>query len=125
MFQSMTVKTRLLLGFLVVALLGAAVAGIGIFNMAAMNAQAEQAYESDLIGVSSTKEANINLIYIGRATAMSCYRAVPKSGKNIRPSSTARARSCMRNWNKHGRCFAPRRPRPCLPTLTGSLPLMN
>ncbi len=32
-----------------------------------MNAQAEQAYENDLLGISHTKEANINLIYIGRA----------------------------------------------------------
>ncbi len=68
MFNNMTVKARLLIGFLMVALLGAAVAGIGIFNMSKMNAQAERAYRDDLIGISSTKEANINLIYIARAT---------------------------------------------------------
>ena len=68
MFTSMTVKVRLLAGFLLVALLGAAVAGIGIFNMAKMHAQAEQAYANDLIGISAVKEANINLIYISRAT---------------------------------------------------------
>jgi methyl-accepting chemotaxis protein len=67
MFNTMTVKARLVTGFMLVAMLGAAVAGIGIFNMSKMNAQAERAYANDLLGVSATKEANINLIYIGRA----------------------------------------------------------
>ena len=66
MFATMSVRTRLLAGFMIVTLLGALVAGIGVFNMARMNAQAEQAYKSDLIGISSLKEANINMVYIGR-----------------------------------------------------------
>jgi methyl-accepting chemotaxis protein len=65
--KTMTVKTRLLAGFLMVALLGALVAAIGIYNMAKMNEQAEKAYNFDLLGVSHVKAANINLIYIGRA----------------------------------------------------------
>ncbi|HEY0062499.1 MAG TPA: MCP four helix bundle domain-containing protein, partial [Telluria sp.] len=68
MFQHITVRTRLLTGFLIVALLGALVAAIGIVNMSKMNAQAERAYANDLLGISAVKEANINLIYIGRAT---------------------------------------------------------
>ncbi|SHH04382.1 methyl-accepting chemotaxis protein [Massilia sp. CF038] len=68
MFQHTTVRTRLLTGFLIVALLGALVAAIGIYNMSKMNEQAERAYASDLIGISAVKEANINLIYIGRAS---------------------------------------------------------
>jgi methyl-accepting chemotaxis protein len=78
MFNTMTVKTRLLAGFLLVALLGAAVAGIGIFNMAKMNAQAERAYSDDLLGVSSTKEANINLIYVGRAVRNVMLSSTPE-----------------------------------------------
>jgi len=66
MFATMTVRARLLAAFLTIALLGAVVAGIGVFNMATMNAQAERAYASDLIGISSLKEANINMVYIGR-----------------------------------------------------------
>ena len=65
--NKLTVRTRLLAGFLAVALLGAVVAAIGIFNMAKMNTQAEMAYQHDLQGVSHVKEANIHLIYIGRA----------------------------------------------------------
>ena len=67
MFNDVKVRTRLLAGFLIVALIGAIVAGIGIFNMARMNDQAERAYANDLLGISATKEANINLIYIARS----------------------------------------------------------
>lgn len=67
MFNNMTVRTRLLAGFLLVALLGAIVAGVGIFNMAKVNNQSEHAYSNDLLGLSASKEANINLVYIARA----------------------------------------------------------
>jgi methyl-accepting chemotaxis protein len=66
MFATMTVRTRLQGGFMVVALLGALVAGIGVFNMAKMNDQAERAYHVDLLGISSLKQANINMVYMGR-----------------------------------------------------------
>ena len=67
MFNNLTVRARLLTGFLLVATLGAIVAFIGIINMAKMNEQAERAYAQDLLGISAAKEANINLIYIARA----------------------------------------------------------
>ncbi len=67
MFNNLTVRARLLAGFLLVAFLGAIVAGIGIVNMARMNEQAVRAYQNDLLGISTTKEANIDLIYIARA----------------------------------------------------------
>ena len=67
MFQTMKVGTRLILGFLAVALLGAVVAGIGIYNMGQMNERAKRLYQKELMGISYTKEANIDLIYIGRA----------------------------------------------------------
>jgi methyl-accepting chemotaxis protein len=66
MFATLTVRARLQGGFLLIALLGAIVAGIGVYNMATMNAQAERAYSSDLMGISALKEANINMVYIGR-----------------------------------------------------------
>jgi len=67
MLNNLTVRARLLAGFVLVVLMGAVVAGIGIYNMSSMNAQAERAYQADLLGLSATKEANINLIYIARA----------------------------------------------------------
>lgn len=66
MLATMTVRTRLLAGFMVVAILGAIVAAIGVFNMAKMNEQAIRAYNVDLLGISSLKQANINMAYMGR-----------------------------------------------------------
>ncbi|WP_296942360.1 methyl-accepting chemotaxis protein [uncultured Massilia sp.] len=63
----MKVGTRLILGFLAITILGAIVAGIGIYNMDQMNERAKRLYRNELLGLSYTKEANINLIYIGRA----------------------------------------------------------
>ncbi len=67
MFRNMKVGTRLILGFLAITILGAIVAGIGIYNMDQMNERAKRLYRNELLGLSYTKEANINLIYIGRA----------------------------------------------------------
>lgn len=68
MFNKMSVRTRLLTSFLLVALLGAVVGGIGVFSMANLYALAASSYSHDLLGLSAAKEANINLIYIERAT---------------------------------------------------------
>ncbi|RQO33532.1 methyl-accepting chemotaxis protein [Herminiimonas sp. KBW02] len=69
MFSNMKVGTKLIIGFLSVSVLGAIVAGIGIYNMSKINTLATKMYEVELLGVSAIKEANINLIYIGRARA--------------------------------------------------------
>ncbi len=92
MFNDITVRTRLLAGFLFVALIGAIVAGIGIFNLARMNAQAEQAYSHDLMGISATKEANINLIYIGRSmrSALLAAQAADRA-RHFEAATVARA----------------------------------
>jgi methyl-accepting chemotaxis protein len=67
MFKQMKVGTRLIAGFLALALLGAVVAGIGIFNMSRISDSNDKLYQKELLGISYVKEANIDLIYIGRA----------------------------------------------------------
>jgi methyl-accepting chemotaxis protein len=67
MFRSIKVGTKLILGFVFVAVLGAVVACIGIINMSHINDQADSMYLEDLMGLSYIKEANINLIYAGRS----------------------------------------------------------
>jgi methyl-accepting chemotaxis protein len=67
MFQQMKVGTRLTLGFLAVAMLGAIVAGIAIYNMAQMNERAKRMYQQELLGISYIKEANLDQAYAGRA----------------------------------------------------------
>lgn len=67
MFANTKVGTKLITGFLTLAFLGAVVALIGIFNMSRINDLASRMYENELLGLSHIKEANINLIYVGRA----------------------------------------------------------
>ena len=67
MLNQMKVGTRLLAAFFCVALMGAIVAGIGIFNMGKIDTMAGQMYNNELLGLSHIKEANIALIKIGRA----------------------------------------------------------
>ncbi|MFT5963132.1 MAG: methyl-accepting chemotaxis protein, partial [Burkholderiaceae bacterium] len=89
-----TVRTRLLIGFITIALLGALVAAIGIYNMAKMNTQAEMAYQHDLMGLSHLKEANINLIYIGRAMRGTLLSTDPAQKQDFSARS-AKALSAM------------------------------
>ncbi|NBV16717.1 methyl-accepting chemotaxis protein [Janthinobacterium sp.] len=67
MLNQMKVGTRLLAAFFCVALMGAIVAGIGIFNMGKIDTMAGQMYNNELLGLSYIKEANIALIKVGRA----------------------------------------------------------
>jgi methyl-accepting chemotaxis protein len=67
MFANFKIGTRLIAGFLVVASISAVVGLVGISNSAKMNDLAEAMYSKELMGLSHIKEANINLVYIGRA----------------------------------------------------------
>ena len=67
MLKQMKVGTRLIAAFFCVALLGAIVAGIGIYNMGKIDTMASQMYHNELLGLSYIKEANISLIKVGRA----------------------------------------------------------
>ncbi|NEX59960.1 methyl-accepting chemotaxis protein [Noviherbaspirillum galbum] len=67
MFKQLKVSTKLFTGFLSLSIMGAVVAGIGIINMSRINDMNDRLYEQELLGLSYIKEANINLIYIGRA----------------------------------------------------------
>ena len=77
MFRMMKVGTRLTLGFLTVVVLGIIVTSIAIYNMAQMNERAKRLYHQELMGLSYVKEANIDLIYIGRGG-----RSAKKEAKN-------------------------------------------
>jgi methyl-accepting chemotaxis protein len=63
----MKVGTRLIFGFLFIVLLGTVVAAIGIVNLDKMNERAKGMYQQELLGLSYVKEANIDLVYVGRA----------------------------------------------------------
>jgi methyl-accepting chemotaxis protein len=67
MFANFKIGTRLIVGFILVALISAVVGLIGAHNSSRMNDLADDMYNKELLGLSYIKEANINLIYIGRA----------------------------------------------------------
>jgi phosphoglycerate-specific signal transduction histidine kinase len=64
--KDLKLGTRLIAAFVFVCLLGAAVSGIGIYDMGKLDDEAGKLYEQELLGVSFMKEANINLIYTAR-----------------------------------------------------------
>ncbi|RZI84617.1 MAG: HAMP domain-containing protein [Rubrivivax sp.] len=67
MFSNFRIGTRLIAGFILVAAISAVVGFIGISNASQINVMADNMYNRDLMGLSYIKEANINLIYIGRS----------------------------------------------------------
>ena len=67
-FHDMRVATKLILSFIVMAAVAGVVGYIGIDKMGKINDLADDMYMKELLGVSYIKEANINLIYIDRAT---------------------------------------------------------
>lgn len=69
MFSNISIGVRLIVGFMLVAAISVVVGVIGISNASKINDMADAMYQNELMGVSLIKEANINLIYIGRARA--------------------------------------------------------
>ncbi|MFA6957276.1 MAG: PAS domain S-box protein [Thermoanaerobaculia bacterium] len=59
--------TKLLLGFSGVLLIALALGVQSLVNLRSMRNEAEQIYEKELLGLSHLKEANINLVYMGRS----------------------------------------------------------
>lgn len=67
MFNNMKIGVKLIGGFVLVASISAIVGFVGIKNASQMNDMAEELYSRELMGLSLVKEANVNLISIGRA----------------------------------------------------------
>lgn len=67
MFSNIKIGVRLIAGFLLVAAVSIVVGLVGITNASKINDLAESLYQLELMGLSHIKEANINLIYAGRA----------------------------------------------------------
>jgi len=65
--RHMKLRTKLISAFVLVCAMGAAVSGIGIRNMSLISGQIEEMYQRDMIGLSLTKQADIDLLYVGRS----------------------------------------------------------
>jgi methyl-accepting chemotaxis protein len=66
-FTNLGISVKLIAAFLIVSAITGVVGYVGIANMGKLNAAAESLYESELLGVSLVKQANIELMYVARA----------------------------------------------------------
>ncbi len=80
-FKNMNIAGKLILSFVLVAAMTAAVGGFGIYNLGVMNDLAETMYEQELIGLDAIQSANAELLYVVR------------SEKNVMLSSTEAERT--------------------------------
>ena len=60
------IATKLIAAFVIVAAIGAGMGLMGLFNMSRINDAGNLMYDKELLGLSYMKEANINLLYLGR-----------------------------------------------------------
>jgi len=67
MFSNFKIGVRLVVAFLIIATFSGIVGLVGINTASKLNEAADRLYALELVGLSHIKEANINLIYIGRA----------------------------------------------------------
>ncbi len=67
LFSGMRIGARLTGAFLLVAVIGGAIGAFGVWGLARINDMNDRLYGTELRGISDLKEANINLIYAGRA----------------------------------------------------------
>lgn len=65
-FYKLKLRTRLILAFLLTALITAIVGTVGLVNMGNINEMTRSIYEEDLLGLSQIKEANYQLMFVAR-----------------------------------------------------------
>ncbi|MGE8669997.1 MAG: methyl-accepting chemotaxis protein [Achromobacter mucicolens] len=67
LFSGMRIGARLTGAFLLVAVIGGAIGAFGVWGLSRINEMNDRLYDTELRGISDLKEANLNLIYAGRA----------------------------------------------------------
>jgi methyl-accepting chemotaxis protein len=66
-FYQLRVMTKLVGSFLIVAAIGSAIGGLGIFHMGRISAATESLYSQEVLSLKGVQEANIHLLYASRA----------------------------------------------------------
>jgi methyl-accepting chemotaxis protein len=94
MFANMKIGVRLIGGFMLVAAISIVVGAIGISSAGKINELADALYTEDLLGLSYLKEANINLIYIGRARA-NLVLSTTEQDRQLRLASIAKSNAAL------------------------------
>ncbi|HWJ95150.1 MAG TPA: MCP four helix bundle domain-containing protein, partial [Telluria sp.] len=121
MFNDMKVGTRLILGFLVVTLLGALVAGIGIRNMGKLNDEAERVYQQELLGLAYIKDTNLALSNLGRSLRNALLASSAEDRKKYLDDAHAQQRLMERNLGEARQRFVTERGKAMLAELDAKL----
>ena len=66
-FKKLSLGAKLISAFVFVSIISVVIGVIGIKNMSTINDMGDQIYESELLGLSYVKEANIDMLYLARA----------------------------------------------------------
>jgi len=66
MFKNMKIGAKLISAFLAVSVITGIVGFVGVTNMGKLNQAADDLYQTELLGVSHIKQANVGIISIGR-----------------------------------------------------------
>ncbi len=102
MIKNLKLGVKLISGFTLVALLGAAVATTGIFNLARINAMLDEMYSNALVPISEIGGANLQMAYFSRA--MRDYILEPdKSGMD---QISQRMRAFTESYERHLQTYA-------------------
>ncbi len=102
MFANMKIGMKLIGGFILVAAFSIIVGAVGITNAGKINDAADRMYDMELMGLSYIKEANINLIYIGRARA-NALLATTDAERAKQTDTAAKAMSTMKDYMEKAR----------------------
>lgn len=97
MFSNIKISVRLIAGFLLVAALSVIVGAIGISNAGRIHQMAAAIYSQDLMALSYIKEANINLIYIGRSRSNYLLATTPEE-REVRLKSLQQSTAKMKDY---------------------------
>lgn len=65
-FQRFRVRTKLIVGFLLVSIIGALIGTVGWLSLNNVNRMSERMYSYETLGIRDTAEAHVQLIAIGR-----------------------------------------------------------
>lgn len=65
-FTRLKVRTKLIVGFLLVSLIGALIGGVGLISLRSVDAMSDRMYHYETLGLRASSEAHIQLVAVGR-----------------------------------------------------------
>jgi methyl-accepting chemotaxis protein len=119
MLSNFKIGTRLVAAFVIVAALSAVVGVVGLQNTREMNDLAMQMYNRELLGVSYIKEANTNVIEIGRARANFLLAATPEERETHLASIKRSSAAARENFDQARTRFVTERARTLFAQIDG------